>query len=97
VIRAGMTTKLVEVKQELNTALLKVIEKDGAIGRLLEQLQSKRQNLTLSPPCAQVHRNLLFCSSFRGQDRAGAVADVSRAGPDHSEPSPGRPTQVGGH
>jgi hypothetical protein len=25
---------LVEVKQELNTALLKVIEKDGAIGRL---------------------------------------------------------------
>jgi hypothetical protein len=41
VIRAGMTTKLVEVKQELNTALLKVIEKDGAIGRLSEQLHSK--------------------------------------------------------
>jgi hypothetical protein len=33
-----LTTKLVEVKQELNTALLKVIEKDGVIGRLLEQL-----------------------------------------------------------
>jgi hypothetical protein len=34
-----MTTKLTEVKRELNTALLKVIEKDGAIGRLSEQLQ----------------------------------------------------------
>jgi hypothetical protein len=31
-----MTTKFAEVKQELNTALLKVIEKDGAIGRLSE-------------------------------------------------------------
>jgi hypothetical protein len=30
-----MTTKLAEVKQELNTTLLKVIEKDGTIGRLL--------------------------------------------------------------
>jgi hypothetical protein len=37
----GMTTKLAEVKQELNTALLKVIEKDSAIGCLSEQLQSK--------------------------------------------------------
>jgi hypothetical protein len=36
--RAGMTAKLAEQKQELNTALLKVIEKDGAIGRLSEQL-----------------------------------------------------------
>jgi hypothetical protein len=34
--RTGMTTKLAEVKQELNTALLKVIEKDGVIGRLSE-------------------------------------------------------------
>jgi hypothetical protein len=37
-IRAGMTTELAEVKQELNTALLKVVEKDGSIGRLSEQL-----------------------------------------------------------
>jgi hypothetical protein len=29
-----MTSKLGELNQELNTALLKVIEKDGAIGRL---------------------------------------------------------------
>jgi hypothetical protein len=41
VIRAGMTAKLAEQKQELNAALLKVIEKDGATGRLSEQLQSK--------------------------------------------------------
>jgi hypothetical protein len=57
-----MTTKLAEVKQELNTALLKVIEKDGAIGRLLEQLQSKRRTLTCLPllrgpviTCRSVH------------------------------------------
>jgi hypothetical protein len=31
-IRARMTTKLVEQKQELNSTLIKVIEKDGAIG-----------------------------------------------------------------
>jgi hypothetical protein len=51
-IRVGMTMKLAEVKQELNIALLKVIEKDGAIGRLLEQLQCKCRNSTLSLPCA---------------------------------------------
>jgi hypothetical protein len=33
-----MTSKLSEQKQELNTALLKVIKKDGVIERLLEQL-----------------------------------------------------------
>jgi hypothetical protein len=31
-----MVTKLTEIKQERNTALLKVIEKEGAIGRLSE-------------------------------------------------------------
>jgi hypothetical protein len=76
-IRVGMTMKLAEVKQELNIALLKVIEKDGAIGRLLEQLQCKCRNSTLSLPCAQIHHNLSFCLSFRVQDRAGAVADGS--------------------
>jgi hypothetical protein len=34
VYRVEMTAKLAEQKQELNTTLLKVIEKDGAIGRL---------------------------------------------------------------
>jgi hypothetical protein len=47
--RAGMTSKLAEQKQELNTALLKVMEKDGAIERLLEQLQSMSRILVLSP------------------------------------------------
>jgi hypothetical protein len=50
VIRVGMTTKLAEVKQELNTALLKVIEKDGTIRCLSEQLQSKCRISTLSSP-----------------------------------------------
>jgi hypothetical protein len=45
-----MTAKLAEQNQELNAALLKVIEQDGAIGRLSEQLQSKCRILTLSPP-----------------------------------------------
>jgi hypothetical protein len=38
---AGMTSKLAKQKQELNSALLKIIEKDNSIGRLSEQLESK--------------------------------------------------------
>jgi hypothetical protein len=38
VIRGGMVAKLVEVKQDQNAALLKVIKKEGAIGLLSEQL-----------------------------------------------------------
>jgi hypothetical protein len=41
VYRVGMTSKLVELNQELNTALLKVIEKDSAIRCLSEQFESK--------------------------------------------------------
>jgi hypothetical protein len=40
-IRAGMVSKLATTKQEQNAAILKVIEKEGAIKRLSEQLQSK--------------------------------------------------------
>jgi hypothetical protein len=40
-IRVGMVMKLAEVNQEPNIALLKVIEKEDAIRRLSEQLQSK--------------------------------------------------------
>jgi hypothetical protein len=58
VIRAGMTTKLTDAKQEWNTTLLKVIEKDGAIGRLSEQLQSKCQILALS---SSFPRTLITC------------------------------------
>jgi hypothetical protein len=35
-----MVAKLAVVKQEQNAAVLKVIEKEGAIGHLTEQLQS---------------------------------------------------------
>jgi hypothetical protein len=41
VYHVRVTTKLAEVKQEPNTALLKVIEKDGVIRRLSGQLQNK--------------------------------------------------------
>jgi hypothetical protein len=58
VIRAGMTTKLTDAKQEWNTTLLKVIEKDGAIGRLSEQLQSKCQILALSSSFLRTRHNL---------------------------------------
>jgi hypothetical protein len=95
VIRAWMTTKLAEVKQELNTALLKVIEKDGAIGRLSKQLQSKCQNMTLYLPCARIHHNLSFCSSFRGQGRARAIADGSGVECGRLEPGPGRRVKSG--
>jgi hypothetical protein len=97
VIRTGMTVKLAEQKQELNSAILKVIEKDGTIGRLSEQLQSKRRALTPSPPFPQTCHNLSFCSSFRDQDRAGAVADGLRVGRDRLEPSSGCTAQVEGH
>jgi hypothetical protein len=50
VIRAGMVTKLAEVKQERNTALLKAIEKEGAISRLSEPLQSESRALAPSSP-----------------------------------------------
>jgi hypothetical protein len=50
VIRVGMVAKLVEVKQERNATLIKVIEKEGTIGRLLEQLQSKCRVLAPSSP-----------------------------------------------
>jgi hypothetical protein len=39
-IRAGMVVQLATVKQERNDAILKVIEKDGAIKHSSEQLQS---------------------------------------------------------
>jgi hypothetical protein len=39
--RAGMTSMLAEQKKEMNSALLKIIEKDSSIERLSEQLESK--------------------------------------------------------
>jgi hypothetical protein len=92
-----MTAKLVEQKQGLNIALLKVIEKDGAIGRLSEQRQSKCRALALSPPSPRTRHNLSFYSSFRCQDRAGVVTDGLGTGRDRPEPGPGCLAQVGGY
>jgi hypothetical protein len=39
--RAGMIMKLTEKTQELNAALLKILEKDNSIKRLSKQLESK--------------------------------------------------------
>jgi hypothetical protein len=36
-----MTVKLTEKTQEVNTALLKILEKDSSVKRLSEQLESK--------------------------------------------------------
>jgi hypothetical protein len=41
VIHDEMVVKLAAVKQERNAAILKVIEKEGAIRRSSEQLQSE--------------------------------------------------------
>jgi hypothetical protein len=43
-----MVAKLATFKRERNGAVLKVIEKEGAIGLLSEQLQSECQALALS-------------------------------------------------
>jgi hypothetical protein len=68
VICAEMVAKLTEVKQEQNAALLKVIEKEGVIGRLSKQLQSKCRILSRSSPFPQTCHNLSFRSPSRGQD-----------------------------
>jgi hypothetical protein len=44
-ICAGMVLQLVTVKQERNAAILKVIEKDGVLKRLSEQLQKVQTEL----------------------------------------------------
>jgi hypothetical protein len=90
VIRAGMVVQLATVKQERNTGILKVIEKDSVLKRLSEQLQSTYRTLVLScclfllllepsvTPCS--------CLFFRGPGRAGAVPNISRAGCVRPEP-----------
>jgi hypothetical protein len=49
VIRAGMVVQPTTVKQERNVAILKVIEKDGVLKRLSEQLQSTYRTWVLPP------------------------------------------------
>jgi hypothetical protein len=98
VIRAGMVAKLAAVKDERNAAVLKVIEKEGAIGRLSEQLQSECQTFVPSSPLfCEPTMTSRPCSFFRGSDRAGAISSVPRAGRRRPEPGPGCSMQVGGH
>jgi hypothetical protein len=91
-----MSTKLAEQKLELNSALLKVVEKDGANRHLSEQLQSECQTLILSSSFLRARHNSSPYSSFRDQNGAGAVADGSGVGRGRPEPSPGCPARVGG-
>jgi hypothetical protein len=56
------------MKLELNSALLKVIKKNGAIGLLSEQLQSECRTLILSTSFQRTRHNLSPCSSFRDQN-----------------------------
>jgi hypothetical protein len=65
VIRAGMVTKLAEVKQERNTALLKAIEKEGTISRLSEPLQSESRALAPSSPFLRIYHNFSFSFAFQ--------------------------------
>jgi hypothetical protein len=63
VIHARMVAKLAAVKQERNAAVLKVIEKEGAIGHLSEQLQSECRTLVLSSSSSSRAHNF-FSSLF---------------------------------
>jgi hypothetical protein len=57
--------KLAEAKQERNTALLKVIEKEGTIDRLSKQLQSECRALTPSSPFPRIRHNFSFPFAFQ--------------------------------
>jgi hypothetical protein len=78
VIRVGMVTKLAEVKKERNTALLKVIEKEGAIGRLSEQLQSECRVLVSSSPLSRTYHNSSFSFVFSEAQTELEQSQVSR-------------------
>jgi hypothetical protein len=65
VIRAGMVAKLAAVKQEQNAVVLKVIKKEGAIGRLSEQLQSGCRALVPSSSSSQARHDLTSLFVFQ--------------------------------
>jgi hypothetical protein len=65
VIRAGMVVKLAATKQERNAAVLKVIEKEGAIERLSEQLQSKCRDLVPSSLSPRTRHDFTFLFVFQ--------------------------------
>jgi hypothetical protein len=78
-----MVTKLVEVKKERNAALLKVIEKEGTIRRLSEQLQSECQSLnpSSSPPRAHHDFSSLFIFKMFGPSWSNLGCPGGRAQP----------------
>jgi hypothetical protein len=59
-----MVAKLAAVKQERNAAILKVIEKEGAIRCSSEQLQSECWSLVLSSSSSRALHNFLFLFVF---------------------------------
>jgi hypothetical protein len=65
VIRVGMVVKLAAVKQERNAAVLKVIEKEGTIWRLSEQVQSKCRDLVPYLLLPQAHYDSLSLFVFQ--------------------------------
>jgi hypothetical protein len=67
VIRAGVVTKLAATKEERNTAVLKIIEKEGAIRHLSEQLQSECRTLvpSSSPRARHDFSSLFVFQKFR--------------------------------
>jgi hypothetical protein len=64
VILARKVTKLAVTKQERNAAVLKVIVKEGAIGRLSEQLQRKCRALVPSSLSQRTHHDFTFLFVF---------------------------------
>jgi hypothetical protein len=64
VICAGMVAKLAATKQERNATVLKIIEKEGAIGRLSEHLQSECRTLVPSSS-PRAHHDFLSLFVFQ--------------------------------
>jgi hypothetical protein len=62
-IHAGLVVQLAMVKQERNAAILKVIEKDGVLKRLSEQLH-------------KIHTELEQVRASREQDAAALTSPV---------------------
>jgi DNA repair exonuclease SbcCD ATPase subunit len=84
VIRAGMVVQLATVKQQRNAAILKVIEKDGVLKRLSEQLQKIQTEL--EQVCASREQDATALNQAREAQRKSkaiaekAIGDVTKLG-----------------
>jgi hypothetical protein len=92
-----MVAKLATVKKERNVAVLKVIEKEGTIGRLSEQLQSECQSLAPSSFSPRARHDLLSLLVFQRSRPSWSNLECPRIGHCRPEPGPGCSAQVGGH